>query len=222
MGQPLKFRARQVALGAARVLERWGQDTAWAANRQPGEAGYERTWPTRFPDVDSLVLLCQQLSADGERTVTLHSGGMTEGHLPRMRAAAQGIAESSPQDRRSIHITVDAGEEVWARISFGLSRGRWTRQPQITTGNMGDLDLDRARSIAFLIDDHTRPYTRRELRRRVPLIEPIDMQGTTQRAHDLDVAQKAARTGGRWGAVTGALGGAAATGLVTWLSRGGS
>lgn len=112
--------------------------------------------------------------------------------------AVYALAHSSVDDRRWVIVSSSKDGGVSWSIYFNVSGPR-------PFAEIHAADRGVARTLQQITEETAIAYTRRQARRRDPIVNPLDMETAEQRLHDREVASAAARVGGLWGGGLGLL-----------------
>ncbi|WP_263120863.1 hypothetical protein [Cellulomonas sp. RIT-PI-Y] len=160
----------------------------------------------RFRSVDDLATLCKDLEAQGygKAIISLGNYQFHAGPDGSHFQAAMDAAHQSRGFRSNLQVTVQRVSEdgaisssLW--ITFSTNR---SVPPRIGAQSV---DEPAIRQVQYLVDSATTPYTRRELRRNKPVVDPITLDTDVQNEHDAEVSARGARVGGVFGAIAGGL-----------------
>lgn len=166
------------------------------------EYAFEYVKPRYFRDIDSLAALLTELTKRG----IVRIDGIDEEITPVNAAAiATQIANRAIALRQTIGIYAD---------------GAYIRLTQPNTYEGASTRVQPAKNeiqpVCDALEAHTDTLTRSAIRRKKPLIEPIHADDDARNRHDLEVAEKARKSGALWGSITG-IGGAVAVFAVDKL-----
>jgi hypothetical protein len=168
-----------------------------------------RDAPLRFRSMDDFAHLCNAMRAAGLGAPTVSFGmNSLSAEDSDYASIARKVAHASREDRTHVILgVVWHAESQGQHLSVGFGPERDSDWPYIAWQGFTEENLQ---TFIRLVEANTIPYTRRQARRRDPILDPLDTTTELQQRHDEEVASRAARTG----AIYGAVAGLATTGLI--------